>query len=191
MATIDILTVFDSKQFRDNVDQNFSPNNPEGSGGFKFADDKHLRMISDSDRVKVTPGKSWQLEVRVQEGDVLRWLDTSLTQGEQEDMLVYNFGRRDERKWNAHLTPLKTGSSHATRFFITSGFGTQDLTYQYSTEPNNILTATVKSGLSLPPDGVSLNYDLNVVKLGVEDQEPQPKGYYAIDPTIRIMPHDA
>ncbi len=183
MATIDILTVFNGNNFPDN---NNGYSNPDGQNSYKYAKNEYVRMVSDSPQA--TNNGQWDLEVQVKPGDVIRWLDTPITQGEsQTDMLVYNF-HTNQTEWDKYLEPLEASNFHTTRFYIDTGFQTNDPKFQYVAGPNNFLTATLKAGVSIPAGGVTLTYFLQVVKLTLVNGVITRKGTYGIDPKITIKP---
>lgn len=183
MATIDILTVLNIDNFPDN---NATPDQPEGQGNYLYSNDQHVRLVSNSDRAE--NNGHWNLAIHVEEGDVIRWLDTPITQGEgQKDMLIYNFhmSRENDEKWRRYFTPLRGGEFHSTRFYIDRGLLTNNLHFQYNTSPNNFLFSKVRQR---PDQEVTLQYYLEVVKLELVDGVITPKGYYGIDPEIHILP---
>jgi len=182
MANVDILAVFNQDAFIPNT-----PNwlNPDGSNSYKYSNSQSVRMLSFSNQV-VSGNGDWNLSIRVQQGDTVRWLDTTGVQGENNtDMVVYGLYIPNPTEWNKYLSPLVGDEFNSLTCHQSNEFGTIPPKFQSMSGPSNFMSTTVTTA---PSQAVTLNYYLRVAKLQVVSGSVNVIGTYGIDPTITITP---
>ncbi|MEN8219349.1 MAG: AidA/PixA family protein [Pseudomonadota bacterium] len=144
----------------------------------KFAKDDYVRMLSFSDKVIGNNGH-WNIKIKVNQGDVIRWLDTTNTQGENHaDMVIYDL--KTPSNWNDYLDVLESKEFHSDRYFI-SNDNIDEPKFQCISGPNNYLITRVHT---VPNQSLELQYFLKVALI----KNHQVIGTYGIDPSIKIEP---
>lgn len=128
-----------------------------------------------------------QLAVKVQEGDVIRWWDTTLDPDNGYDMVMVNF--TSWTNWTDYLTTPVANTETVARAKIQSGYGTDKIAYDMAAYADNYVETTVKSGVTIPSTGVSIGFDLTLAKVDVKTVgSTNAVGYYSMDPSIHIYP---
>ena len=118
MAVIDVLKVIDPVGFADNEVNLSTPigNIPMVSTSLLSA---YVTMIGESGSVSYGQA-SWKLGINVRRGDTVRWWDTSVVQGTNEDMIIVGFNKYTD--WDSVMGTATANTMGVGMAYIQSGF---------------------------------------------------------------------
>lgn len=183
MATIDILTVIDPVGFQDNSLPLTTP-----ISAIPWVPDvllNNVKMVAETGSIRYGQATS-NVGINVRRGDTVRWWDTSVVQGTNEDMIIVGFQKYSD--WESVMTPAAAKTMGVGMAYIQSGFqldNLSNLTFAMNSFQNNYIEAHVQSNA---PIGTTVTYWLVVAKLDVSQVgTPKLKGLYKFDPTITVI----
>lgn len=184
MATIDVLTVIDPIGFADNSLPLTTPVDqiPMVSTSLLGT---NVRMIGETGSVDYGQA-TWNLKINVRRGDIVRWWDTTVVQGTNEDMIIVGFYKYTS--WDTVMGPASAQTMGVGMAYIQSGFSLSNLSnlkFAMNSFQNNYIEATVRGDA---PIGQVASYYLIVAKLDVSQVgTPVLKGLYRFDPSVRVI----
>ncbi|HJV79117.1 MAG TPA: AidA/PixA family protein [Paludibacter sp.] len=184
MATIDVLTIIDPIGFVDNSLPLTTPidNIPMVSTSLL---NTNVRMIGETGSINYGQA-TWNLGINVRRGDTVRWWDTTVVQGTNEDMIIVGFKKYTD--WDSVMGTALANTMGVGMAYIQSGFALDNLSnlkFAMNSFQNNYIEANV---LNNAPIGKTVSYYLVVAKLDVSQVgTPILKGLYRFDPSITVI----
>lgn len=184
MTTIDILTVIDPVGFDNNSLPLTTPINqiPNISN---YLLSNNVKMIAETGSVNYGQATS-NVGVNAKRGDVIRWWDTTVIQGTNEDMIIVGFQKYSN--WDTVMRDPSANTMGLGMAYIQSGFSMDSLAnlkFAMNSFQNNYISATVRDDA---PIGATIYYYLVVAKLNVAQVgTPKLDGLYRFDPSITII----
>lgn len=183
MAAIDVLTVIDPIGFPDN---NLALTTPISNiPWLPNALLNNVKMIAETGSYNYGQASS-NVGINVRRGDSVRWWDTSVVQGTNEDMIIVGFQKYSD--WDSVMGPAVAKTMGVGMGYIQSGFqldNLSNLTFAMNSFQNNYIEAIVQSNA---PIGKQVTYWLVVAKLDVSQVgTPKLKGLYKFDPSITVI----
>jgi hypothetical protein len=184
MTTIDILTVIDPVGFENN---SLPLTTPITSIPNIRPDllNNNVKMIAEYGSVNYGQATS-NLGVKVRKGDTIRWWDTSIVQGTNEDMVIVGF--QTYSNWGQVMATPTAQTMGVGMAYIQSGFvmdNLSNLKFSMNSFQNNYIEARV---LNSATPGSNVYYYLIVAKLDVAHVgEPKLNGLYRFDPYITVI----
>jgi len=184
MATIDVLTVIDPIGFADNNLPLTTPidNIPMVSTSLL---NTNVRMIGETGSINYGQA-TWNLGINVRRGDTVRWWDTTVVQGSNEDMIIIGFKKYTD--WDSIMGTATADAMGVGMAYIQSGFtidNFSNLKFAMNSFQNNYIQAKVLDNAQI---GKTVSYYLVVAKLDVSHVgTPILKGLYRFDPNITVI----
>lgn len=184
MATIDVLTVIDPIGFADNRLPLTTPINQIPMVSTSLLN-TNVRMIGETGSINYGQA-TWNLGINVRRGDTVRWWDTTVVQGSNEDMIIVGFCKYTD--WDSVMNTASANSMGVGMGYIQSGFSLDNLSnlkFAMNSFQNNYIEASVVSNAQI---GKTVSYYLIVAKLDVSQVgTPVLKGLYRFDPSITVI----